>query len=118
MCYRIARAADDELNAEAGFVGAAACAGEALLRIGLRAQALGDRAVSVDNPGVNEDSSDWLDSETHVLAKSAVKRCHGMGGTLEAIGKMVQAAVAGTRGEIVGAKCVFFSFLRSYPLKV
>jgi hypothetical protein len=31
-----------------------------------------------------------------------------MGGTLEAVGKVVQAAVAGARGEIVGAKYVSF----------
>jgi hypothetical protein len=60
---------------------------------------------------MNEDaSSDWLDAETHALAKSAIQRCHGMGGTLEAVGKVVQAAVAGARGEIVGAKCVSFFF--------
>lgn len=101
---------DDELNPGAGFVGAAACAGEALLRIGLRAQTQGERAIGADNPEVNEDTNDWLDSEIHALAKSAIQRCHGMGGTFEAVGKMVQAAVASARGEIVGAKCVFFSF--------
>ena len=106
--YRVARAADDELNEARGFVGAAACAGEALLRIGLCAQAQSERAANVDNTNLNEDTSDWLDDETHALAKSAIRRCHGMGGTLEAVGKIVQAAVAGTRGEIVGAKCVSF----------
>ncbi|OAX38109.1 hypothetical protein K503DRAFT_741672 [Rhizopogon vinicolor AM-OR11-026] len=100
VCYRVARAVDDELNTGAGFVGAAACAGEALLRIGLRAQA----QAHGDNPEVNEGTGDWLDSETHALAKSAIQRCHGMGGIFEAVGKTVQAAVAGARGEIVGAK--------------
>lgn len=108
MCYRVARAVDDELNAGAGFVGAAACAGEALLRIGLRAEYQGGPKKRV--PQVNEATGDWLDSETHALAKSAIQRCHGMGGTFEAVGKLVQAAVAGARGEIVGAKCVFLSY--------
>lgn len=99
-CYRVAKSVDDERNAGAGYVGAAACAGEALLRIGLCAQ-----TQAHADPGMNEDaSSDWLDAETHALAKSAIQRCHGMGGTLEAVGKVVQAAVAGARGEIVGAK--------------
>lgn len=104
MCYRVARAVDDELNAGAGFVGAAACAGEALLRIGLRAESQGGPKEPM--PNVNEVTHDWLDTETHALAKSAIQRCHGMGGTFEAVGKLVQAAVAGARGEIVGAKCV------------
>ncbi|KAG1829018.1 hypothetical protein DFJ58DRAFT_294315 [Suillus subalutaceus] len=106
VCYHVAKSIDDERNTGAGYVGAAACAGEALLRIGLRAQAQGDGEHS--NPTVNEDASsaksDWLDAETHALAASAIQRCHGMGGTLEAVGKVVQAAVAGARGEIVGAK--------------
>jgi len=107
---------DDERNAGAGYIGAAACAGEALLRIGLRAQTQGDGehlniAVNEDTSG---DESDWLDAETHALARSAIQRCHGMGGTLEAVGKVVQAAVAGARGEIVGAKCVsYFSLFRA-----
>lgn len=108
-CYRVAKSVDDERNAGAGYVGAAACAGEALLRIGLCAQA---QTQAHADPGMNEDvSSDWLDAETHTLAKSAIQRCHGMGGTLEAVGKVVQAAVAGARGEIVGAKCVSLFFL-------
>ncbi|KAG2116296.1 hypothetical protein BD769DRAFT_1485757 [Suillus cothurnatus] len=106
VCYRVAKSVDDERNAGAGYIGAAACAGEALLRIGLCAQAQGDGehlniAVNEDTSG---DESDWLDTETHALARSAIQRCHGMGGTLEAVGKVVQAAVAGARGEIVGAK--------------
>ncbi|KAG1805584.1 uncharacterized protein BJ212DRAFT_1391745 [Suillus subaureus] len=108
VCYRVAKSVDDERNARAGYVGAAACAGEALLRIGLLAQAqvLGENsststAVIED---ASSDKSDWLDAETHALARSAIQRCHGMGGTLEAVGKVVQAAVAGARGEIVGAK--------------
>ncbi|KAG1721871.1 hypothetical protein EDD22DRAFT_936390 [Suillus occidentalis] len=101
-CYRVAKSVDDERNAGVGYVGAAACAGEALLRIGLCAQTQAQAHV---DPGMNEDaSSDWLDAETHALAISAIQRCHGMGGTLEAVGKVVQAAVAGARGEIVGAK--------------
>ncbi|KAG1830046.1 hypothetical protein DFJ58DRAFT_277767 [Suillus subalutaceus] len=106
LCYRFAKSIDDERNARAGHVGAAACAGEAMLRIGLRAQAQGDGEHS--NTTVNEDASsaksDWLDAETHGLAASAIQRCHGMGGTLEVVGKVVQAAVADARGEIVGAK--------------
>ncbi|KAG2350400.1 hypothetical protein BDR05DRAFT_1054523 [Suillus weaverae] len=106
VCYRVAKSLDDERNAGAGYVGAAACAGEALLRIGLRAQAQGDgensKSCVIEDTG--SDKSDWLDAETHALARSAIQRCHGMGGTLEAVGKVVQAAVAGARGEIVGAK--------------
>ncbi|KAG2028494.1 hypothetical protein BDR03DRAFT_988411, partial [Suillus americanus] len=106
VCYRVAKSLDDERNAGAGYVGAAACAGEALLRIGLRAQAQGDgeNSKSCVNEDTGSDKSDWLDAETHALAVSAIQRCHGMGGTLEAVGKVVQAAVAGARGEIVGAK--------------
>ncbi|KAG1902737.1 uncharacterized protein F5891DRAFT_1215571 [Suillus fuscotomentosus] len=104
VCYRVAKSVDDEHNAGAGYVGAAACAGEALLRIGLRAQAHDENL----NPDVNEDASteksDWLDAETHALARSAIQRCHGMGGTLEAVGKVVQAAVVGARGEIITPK--------------
>ncbi|KAG2144644.1 uncharacterized protein EDB93DRAFT_1152421 [Suillus bovinus] len=106
VCYRVATSVDDEYNAGAGYVGAAACAGEALLRIGLRAQAQNrDENSNFDvNEDASNDKSDWLDAETHALARSAIQRCHGMGGTLEAVGKVVQAAVVGTRGEIVGAK--------------
>ncbi|KAG2033018.1 hypothetical protein BDR03DRAFT_903113 [Suillus americanus] len=106
LCYRVARSVDDEHNAGAGYVGAAACAGEALLRIGLRAQAqaYGENSNTVVNEDASSDNHDWLDTETHAVAVSAIQRCHGMGGTLEAVGKVVQAAVAGARGEIVGAK--------------
>ncbi|KAG2364825.1 hypothetical protein BDR07DRAFT_1354615 [Suillus spraguei] len=106
VCYRVAKSIDDECNAGAGYVGAAACAGEALLRIGLCAQARdhGQSSSITTNEDASGDKSDWLDAETHALATSAIQRCHGMGGTLEAVGKVVQAAVAGARGEIVGAK--------------
>ncbi|KAG1742661.1 uncharacterized protein EDB91DRAFT_1221615 [Suillus paluster] len=113
VCYRVARAVDDELNAGVGYVGAAACAGEALLRIGMCAQeqtqvqgGSADSNIVTLNQDANGEKIDWLDEETHALAKSAIQRCHGMGGTLEAVGKVVQAAVAGARGEIVGAKYV------------
>ncbi|KAG1772213.1 hypothetical protein EV702DRAFT_1281457 [Suillus placidus] len=55
-------------------------------------------------PNTGGDKSDWLDAEMHALARSAIQWCHGLGGTLEAVGKVVQAAVAGARGEIVGSK--------------
>jgi hypothetical protein len=102
----------DGTNAGTGYVSAAACTGEALLHIGLLAQAQSDDKHL--NTNANEETSghnsDWLDSETHALAKSSIQRCHGMGGTLEEVGKVVQAAVVGARGEIVGAKCVYFYF--------
>ncbi|KAG2110691.1 hypothetical protein DEU56DRAFT_896675 [Suillus clintonianus] len=104
VCYRVAKSVDDETNAGTGYVGAAACAGEALLRIGLQAQRDDEHMDTSANQETSGDRSDWLDSETHALARSAIQRCHGMGGTLEAVGKVVQAAVAGARGEIVGAK--------------
>ncbi|KAG1786474.1 uncharacterized protein HD556DRAFT_1053488 [Suillus plorans] len=104
VCYRVAKYVDDERNAGTGYVGAAACAGEALLRIGLRAQAHDENSNPVVNEDASTDEGDWLDAETHALARSAIQRCHGMGGTLEAVGKVVQAAVVGARGEIVGAK--------------
>lgn len=74
--------------------------------IGLCAQARDhDQNSSITtNKDASSDKSDWLDAETHALATSTIQRCHGMGGTLEAVGKVVQAAVAGARGEIVGAK--------------
>lgn len=58
------------------------------------------------NEDASTDKSDWLDAKTHALARSAIQRCHGVGGTLEAAGRVVQAAVVDARGEIVGAKCV------------
>ncbi|KAG1832855.1 hypothetical protein DFJ58DRAFT_870225, partial [Suillus subalutaceus] len=106
VCYRVAKSMDDERNAAAGYVGAAACAGEALLRIGLcaQAQAHDENSNTVVNEDASSDNSGWLDAETYAVAGSAIKRCHGMGGMREAVGKVMQAAVAGTRGEIVGAR--------------
>ncbi|KAG1742707.1 uncharacterized protein EDB91DRAFT_1335997 [Suillus paluster] len=83
--YRAARAVNDERNA-----GAAACAGEALLRTEIRAHTQGG-------------AEDLKTYETYALTRFAIQRCCGMGGTLEAVGNMLQAAVGGARGEIVGA---------------
>ncbi|KAG2030800.1 hypothetical protein BDR03DRAFT_974136 [Suillus americanus] len=82
VCYCVAKSVDGERNVGAGYLGAAACAGEASLRIGLRAQAQthGENSNIVVNEDISNDKSDWLYVETHALARPAIQRCHGMDG--------------------------------------
>jgi hypothetical protein len=79
MCYRVAAgiAEDDE------FIKVAARAGEVALRLGLESE-----------KGVVGD-------DLRAFGSEVVKECKGMGATLEAVGKVIEACLV---GEIIKAK--------------
>ncbi|KAH7924786.1 hypothetical protein BV22DRAFT_1034747 [Leucogyrophana mollusca] len=78
QCYRVAA----DLEGGAGFVGVAARAGEVLLRVGLHVKQDGD------SEGMG------MDEETKVMAVNVAKACRGMGGCLEAVGQIIEGALA------------------------
>jgi hypothetical protein len=80
-CYRVAAylARGEKGEVVAGkFVGVAARAGEVMLRIGV----------------ARKDGEGGLDEETKRIGADVARECRGMGGTLEAIGQVIEACLA------------------------
>lgn len=86
-CYAVAARLADK----GSFVALSAQAGEALLRIGLSA------------PGIDAGEGTIDRKEAMAIAKA----CHGMGGTLEAVGQILEALAS---PEILKAKYVVVQF--------
>lgn len=81
QCYRVAAGLAEQYGDGNDFVRVASRAGEVVLRIGMQ---------------MNKE-------ETARLGVDVVRDCKGMGGTLEAIGQVIQACLS---TEILKAKCV------------
>jgi hypothetical protein len=88
------------------FVRVSARAGEVALRIGLeraRGRVRGGEGMDVD--GESESGGGGLDEETRKMGKEVALECRGMGGTLEAIGQVIEACLS---DEIIKSKYVLF----------
>ncbi|KAH7914523.1 hypothetical protein BJ138DRAFT_1143607 [Hygrophoropsis aurantiaca] len=88
QCYRVAA----DLDGGSGFIGVAARAGEVLLRIGINVQ----QAVlpQTDMGREEQGPESGMDEETKSMAVDVSKKCRGMGGNLEAVGQIIEAATA------------------------
>jgi len=108
-CYRVAAflaaAAGDGVVVAGEFVRVSARAGEVALRIGL-ARGGGDRGMGMDVDGHSLNlggEGNGLDEETKKMGKEVVLECRGMGGTLEALGQVIEACLS---DEILKSKYV------------
>ena len=90
------------------FVRVSARAGEVALRIGLeraRGRVRGGGEEGMDVDGESESGGGGLDEETRKMGKEVALECRGMGGTLEAIGQVIEACLS---DEIIKSKYVLF----------
>lgn len=89
------------------YVRVAARAGEVALMIGEARGGSSSGVAKGKGKAIEEYREDeggaGLDAETSTLGRAAAAECWGMGGTLEAVGKVIEACLS---DEILKSKCV------------